>query len=67
MPRSGAAAELITSILGITWTIGLTVVAEGVETAEVKGLLIEAGCRNGQGCLFSRPIALEQGADLLRP
>jgi hypothetical protein len=43
------------------------VVAEGIETAEVRGLLLEAGCRYGQGYLFSRPIALEQAAKLLQP
>lgn len=62
--RAGRPLELIMGIVGIARTMELTVVAEGVETEDVKQLLIEAECEYGQGYFFSRPIPLDAAADL---
>ena len=40
--------------------VGLTVVAEGVETLEQRRLLQELGCTTGQGWLWSAAISPEQ-------
>lgn len=45
--------------------LGLTVVAEGVETPAQLELLLGHGCDEAQGFLFSRPLSSQQVARLL--
>jgi EAL domain-containing protein (putative c-di-GMP-specific phosphodiesterase class I) len=40
--------------------MGLTVVAEGVETAGQRDFLADLGCSCFQGYLYSRPLALQE-------
>ena len=47
--------------------LGMTVVAEGVETTEQEAFLRDNACDEMQGFLFSRPIRPEQLAELLKP
>lgn len=47
---------LVHSIVQLGRNLGLTVTAEGVETSEQQRALIEAGCHELQGYLFSRPL-----------
>lgn len=44
------------AIIGLGHTLGLKVVAEGVEKVEEKRMLAAAGCDELQGYLFSRPL-----------
>jgi EAL domain-containing protein (putative c-di-GMP-specific phosphodiesterase class I) len=55
------------AIIGMGKALGMTVVAEGVETTEQEAFLRDNACDEMQGFLFSRPIRPEQLADLLRP
>ncbi len=48
------------SVVSLSRAMGVTVIAEGVETSEQRRLLQELGCRTFQGYLFSRPLALDQ-------
>jgi EAL domain-containing protein (putative c-di-GMP-specific phosphodiesterase class I) len=41
-------------------SLGLTVVAEGVETEVQRAYLAKRGCTELQGYLFSRPVTPEQ-------
>lgn len=50
--------SLIKSIIDICHELGISIVAEGVETQELLTILEEMGCDQVQGYLFSRPIAL---------
>jgi diguanylate cyclase (GGDEF)-like protein/PAS domain S-box-containing protein len=54
---SGAIAQ---TILSLGRAMGLSVIAEGVETEEQRGFLAAIGCHSFQGYLFSRPLPLEQ-------
>jgi len=47
---------LIQAIVVMAHQLGIKVVAEGVETAEQKDILIASGCDYGQGYYFSRPL-----------
>lgn len=44
------------AIIVMAHKLGLKVIAEGIETQGQKNLLVAAGCDQGQGYLFSRPI-----------
>jgi len=54
---SGAIAE---SIVSLSKAMGLSVIAEGVETGEQRDFLARLGCHSFQGFLFSRPVPLQQ-------
>jgi predicted signal transduction protein with EAL and GGDEF domain len=46
--------------------LGMTIVAEGVETIGQETFLREQACDEMQGFLFSKPVAARQMEDLLR-
>jgi EAL domain-containing protein (putative c-di-GMP-specific phosphodiesterase class I) len=64
--RSEQDLRLTDGIVRIAATLGLSAVAEGIETGEQRDLLAGIGCRYGQGFLFSRPLPPEEVTDLLR-
>jgi diguanylate cyclase (GGDEF)-like protein len=53
-------AAIARTILGLGHTLGLEVIAEGVETADQRNFLAMHGCRAFQGYLFGRPVPAEQ-------
>ena len=53
---SGAIAQ---TIISLGRAMGLSVIAEGVETEAQRNFLAEMGCHAFQGFLFSRPLPLE--------
>jgi len=57
--------DLVRGIIGIADSLGLYVVAEGLESERQRELLTDAGCRFGQGYLFARPVLLETARQLL--
>lgn len=50
------AFAITVSIIELGKRLGLTVVAEGIETAAQHVMLVEAGCDLGQGYFISRPL-----------
>ncbi|MGD9703036.1 MAG: putative bifunctional diguanylate cyclase/phosphodiesterase [Acidimicrobiia bacterium] len=58
-------AALIGSIIHLANALGVTAVAEGIETTEQLAELRRQGCRVGQGYLMSRPISADDLACLL--
>ncbi|MDB5934185.1 MAG: hypothetical protein JWQ01_1529 [Massilia sp.] len=53
-------AAIARTILVLGDTLGLDVIAEGVETESQRDFLAQNGCRAYQGYLFSRPVPAEQ-------
>lgn len=47
---------LCEAIIVMAHTLGIKVIAEGVETPEQKQMLLDIGCDFGQGYLFGRPV-----------
>src|SRR3954453_14239524 len=46
---------IVEAVVGLAHTLGLKVVAEGIETAEQLEMLREMGCEEGQGYRLGRP------------
>ncbi len=57
---------LVDGIVRLAHTLGLEVVAEGIETTLERDLLRRIGCPYGQGFLFSRPMPLPDALRWLR-
>jgi diguanylate cyclase (GGDEF)-like protein len=51
---------IVSAIIALAKTLGLEVVAEGVETAEQQDFLTGLGCETLQGFLLDRPMTPEQ-------
>jgi EAL domain-containing protein (putative c-di-GMP-specific phosphodiesterase class I) len=49
-------AAIVTAIVGLAGSLGLDILAEGVETREQLDVLLGLGCNKFQGYLFSRPL-----------
>jgi len=56
MDRDHETHEIVRVIIMLAHTLGLEVVAEGVETRGQLDLLRQLGCERAQGYLFSKPV-----------
>ena len=62
-PVSNDSALIVKSIIDLAHGLGLTVTAEGIETAEQLKLLRELGCDVAQGYFVARPLEPHKLAD----
>jgi diguanylate cyclase (GGDEF)-like protein/PAS domain S-box-containing protein len=58
-------AAIVTAVASMAHSLGLEVVAEGIETAEQLLMLQQLGCAYGQGFHFARPLSPEDCIALL--
>lgn len=55
--RKGA---IVRALIDVSHDLGLSVVAEGVETRDQRDRLLELGCDQGQGFLFGHPATIDE-------
>lgn len=60
MCDSPADAAIVRAILYLGRSIGLEVIAEGIETEEQLARLRKKGCEEGQGYLFGKPMGASE-------
>lgn len=63
--RDPEAHRMAVSMIHLAFNLGLSVVAEGVESAGVLAILKEIGCAEGQGYFFGRPVSQASALALL--
>ena len=56
---------IISSVISMASALGLTIIAEGVETKEQADMLLGFGCELMQGYYFSKPIPAEEYEKML--
>lgn len=66
MTNSKLDHSLVSSIIDMGHSMGLTVIAEGVETTGQLQSLVELGCDEVQGFIYSKPLPPEQFGSILK-
>ena len=56
LPQNGNDAAIIEAMLAISRSLGLRAIAEGIETEAQHEFLQRAGCMEGQGFFYARPL-----------
>ncbi|HKR28688.1 MAG TPA: EAL domain-containing protein [Acidobacteriaceae bacterium] len=57
--------KIVAAVVGLGHSLGLATLAEGVETKEQEGLLLQMGCSLAQGWLYGRPLTADRIPALL--
>jgi EAL domain-containing protein (putative c-di-GMP-specific phosphodiesterase class I) len=66
LPIDSEDQAIAQAIISMGKALGMTVIAEGVETVEQETFLRNHACDEMQGFLFSKPLPAKEMADLLR-
>jgi PAS domain S-box-containing protein len=59
MTTNRESRKIVAAVLGLGHSLGITTVAEGVETEQQAEMLLRLGCKVGQGWLYGRPSDAE--------
>jgi EAL domain-containing protein (putative c-di-GMP-specific phosphodiesterase class I) len=66
LPEDDDAGTIAWAVVSLGHTMGIPVLAEGVETPAQRDALVRFGCDQAQGYLFARPLPPEEFELLLR-
>ncbi len=58
LPQAKDSAKIVQSILSLGRSLGKEIIAEGIEDETQHQFLRQAGCKDGQGFLFGKPMPL---------
>jgi sensor c-di-GMP phosphodiesterase-like protein len=64
-PQAPGAGIIAGTIISMAQTMGIDVVAEGVETPEQRDFLLARGCTRGQGHLYWAAMPSEELEELI--
>lgn len=64
--ESGENEQIVRSIISLARSLGLSVIAEGVENRQQLERLRQLNCDKAQGYLFSRPVNEKKALELIR-
>jgi EAL domain-containing protein (putative c-di-GMP-specific phosphodiesterase class I) len=59
IPKETRAERIVSAIVAMAKTLGMTLTAEGIETPDQQQFFLDAGCELGQGFGFARPQAAD--------
>jgi diguanylate cyclase (GGDEF)-like protein/PAS domain S-box-containing protein len=65
LPDTAHSVTIVRNTIALAHDLGMSVVAEGVETEAQRRLLLEMGCDYAQGFLFSRPVDADEFTRML--
>ncbi len=65
LPGGRADLAIVHTVIELGHSLGMSVIAEGVETEAQRDCLRRLGCDHYQGFLFSRPVSAERLVELL--
>ena len=60
MTEKRESRKIVSAVVGLGQSLGLTTVAEGIETQEQAEMMLWLGCDLGQGYFYGRPIPAEE-------
>jgi len=66
MHENSDSVAIIRAILSLARTLGMSTVAEGIETPDAERTLANLGCDTGQGYHFARPLTASAALDFYR-
>ena len=66
LPNNSEDVAIAKTIISLCKSLGLSVIAEGVENLEQKDFLLANGCHNIQGYLYSKPLSQEDMTQFLK-
>lgn len=66
LSKAGGDEVVVSSMIELAHNLGLTVIAEGVETEREAQRLIEMDCALAQGYFFARPLSVDALAQFVR-
>ncbi|HEY7401665.1 MAG TPA: EAL domain-containing protein [Actinomycetota bacterium] len=58
--RDRDAQSMVSAMIALAANLGMTALAEGIETEAERAFLLERGCTLGQGFLVSRPVPADE-------
>mgnify|MGYP003420350862 CR=1 FL=1 len=65
-PQNASDVAICQAVAGMARGMGLSIIAEGVETTAQRDFMLGLGIEDGQGFLYSRGLAPEAMAEFLR-
>jgi PAS domain S-box-containing protein len=66
METDPGSRKIVAAVVGLGQSLGMSVVAEGIETAVQLGILKRLGCDIGQGYLLGRPVPAAELASVAK-